>query len=214
MKGVILGMVIVFFAFVSAGNIKTDEINIDVVDLINLFAGEFSLAVAPSKDGAFGEIGDVDIGMTFMASILDQDEILDMAEELLDILAYDFLGVEYDTDGTTIGDFDFEEVIVDDFGDQISLLFYGANEDYFVIGSSEDMLDIGFDELGRVCAGNGRSKAQPRTLGQRCSAMERSASSPSRGRRNSSFWLVLMSMKIQAPKTASLSRSPGLTWTK
>ncbi len=119
-----------------------DEFGFNLEEVLDLFKGEFSFAVAPSRDGMFSELGNVDLGITFIASVTDEEKFDDWFEDMLDSTTEE-MGVSYDTDKTTIADYELLELVVDDGYDEYSLMYYGATKGYFIAGSSEDMLEDG-----------------------------------------------------------------------
>jgi hypothetical protein len=118
------------------------DLGISLEELIGMFDGEFAFALAPALDGVLAELGEINMGFTLFASTSEEAEFTSWFGDLLDIFAEDMY-VELDTQSTTIGDYELEELIVDAYDERVSLLYYGASNGYIIIGSSEDMLEDG-----------------------------------------------------------------------
>ena len=119
-----------------------DEFGFNLEEVLALFKGEFSFAVAPSRDGVFSDLADADLGVTFITSITDEEKFDDWFEDMLDSTTEE-MGVLYDTDKTSIEDYELLELVIDDGYDEYLLMYYGATKGYFIAGSSEDMLEGG-----------------------------------------------------------------------
>lgn len=123
-----------------------DQFGISIEEFLNMFTGEYAFALAPAKDGVLSELGELDLGFTFLASTDDEVGFSEWFTNVLDVLedtlAQDMY-MEIDTQDATIGDYALEELIVESYGERISLLYYGASNGYIIIGTSEEMLGDG-----------------------------------------------------------------------
>jgi len=119
-----------------------DELGISVRELFELLSGEFAIAVGPANEGLPVEIGEVNLGFTIIASTNNEDGFNDWFKGLLDVAAQNMY-VEYQTENVTFGDYTLQEVSVQDFDENITALYYGADNGFFFIGTSQGVFEDG-----------------------------------------------------------------------
>lgn len=121
------------------------DLGISFEELFGMFDGEFGFAVAPARDGALAELGEINMGFALFASTSEEAKFTSWFGNFLDKSA-EGMYVEIDTQGTTFGDYELEELVVDTYGERISLIYYGASNGYIIIGTSENMLEDGLGD--------------------------------------------------------------------
>jgi hypothetical protein len=121
----------------------TTEYGIDVQELFNLLSGEIALGIGPAHDGLLAQTG-ISMGMTILASTDDEDGFNAWIDDVLNAVKTKLL-VTYDTKDVDFGKYRLQEFTMPDIGQNSTLLFYGVDNGYFILGTSEDMLDKGLN---------------------------------------------------------------------
>jgi hypothetical protein len=107
---------------------------VDVSELINFMGGEIALAVGPASDGVLSDMANVDLGLTVMFSVSDEQGIEDWFGAALTKA-----GMPYKNESAQFGDYGLTEVVVDT-GTPTTMLVYGADKGYFILGTSPNLL--------------------------------------------------------------------------
>jgi hypothetical protein len=119
------------------------EYGISIPDLFDLLSGEFAFAVGPARDGMLAELGEVNVGLTMLASTSDEQGFNDWFDGFLDAASSD-LYLEYDSSNTKVGDYQLKELSIQDVPGPYALI-YGADNGYIVLGTSKSLLEAGLD---------------------------------------------------------------------
>lgn len=69
------------------------EYGISIPDLFDLLSGEFAFAIGPARDGALAELGEVNMGITLIASTSDEQGFTDWFESLAHLRAISMLNM-------------------------------------------------------------------------------------------------------------------------
>lgn len=120
------------------------EYGISITELLDFFDGEFSLALGPSREGLMAEFGEVNMGLTIFASTNDEAGFKNWFDDLLNV-ASDELLVEFQVEDAKFGDYALQELVIEDSGTTHSALFYGADNGYIILGTSQDILENGLN---------------------------------------------------------------------
>jgi len=124
---------------------------ISIPDLFDLLSGEFAFAVGPARDGMLAELGEVNVGLTMLASTSDEQGFNDWFDGFLDAASSD-LYLEYDSSNTKVGDYQLKELSIQDIPGPYALI-YGADNGYIILGTSKSLLEAGLDS-GDTLANN------------------------------------------------------------
>ena len=126
-----------------------DEFGISIWELLDMFAGEFAIAIAPAWDGLLTEMGEINLGFAIFASTNDEAGFSGWFDDLLDVFAQQ-LGAEFKRRDANIGDYQLKELVVEEYGQSLTLGYYGADNGYFILGSSGGMLEDGLGGKGSL----------------------------------------------------------------
>jgi hypothetical protein len=119
-----------------------DEYGISIEELFDMFAGEFAIAIAPAWDGILAEMGEANLGLSIFASTNDEAGFSGWFDDLLDVFAQQ-MGGEFKRRDANIGDYQLKELVAEEYGESLTLVYYGADNGYFILGTSEGMLEDG-----------------------------------------------------------------------
>jgi hypothetical protein len=119
-----------------------DQYGISIEEFINMFTGEFALALAPARDGVIAELGGINLGLIILASTNDEAGFSKWFGHFLDTVAGE-VGLPVFTQDATIGDYELKELVLVNNSESFLTLYYGASNGYIIIGTSEDMLEDG-----------------------------------------------------------------------
>ena len=118
------------------------EYGISVTKLFELLSGEFAFAIGPADDGLFVELGQANLGITVLASTNDAAGFNDWFKGVLDVASKD-MAVVYETNASAFGEYNLQELAIEDSGEKHTALFYGADKGYIILGSSSGILEDG-----------------------------------------------------------------------
>jgi len=128
------------------------EYGISITELFDLLSGELAVAVGPANDGLPVELGETNVGVTILASTSDEEGFTKWFDNMLDV-AFESMYTEYKIENTVIGDYALQELSIDESGELIKALYYGADNGYIVLGTSRGVLENGLEKKDTL-AGN------------------------------------------------------------
>jgi hypothetical protein len=127
-----------------------DEFGISIPKLLELLTGEIAIAIGPANDGLMAEMGELNMGLTIIASTNDEAGFNDWFGDFVDLVS-DQAGLQIETEDANYGDYELSDVVIPDLGPQ-TVMVYGADQGYMFVGSSPDMLESGLNNEDTLAA--------------------------------------------------------------
>jgi len=120
------------------------QLGINVRELFDLFGNEVALALGPADDGLFAEAAEVKIGFTILAGTTNEAGFVAWFDNALNKVFTQNMYTEYDISETKIGEYDLKQLNLPNGSESVAAFIYGADNGYFVLGTSPSMLESGF----------------------------------------------------------------------
>lgn len=127
------------------------EYGVSVEELFDTLGGELAVAIGPASDGLPVEVGEVNVGITLLASAKDEAGFVRWFDHMLDV-AFADTGAEYKAEDVAVGGYALQELSIDQGGQTVTALYYGADNGYVVLGTSLGVLEGGLDGKDTLAA--------------------------------------------------------------
>lgn len=120
------------------------QLGINVRELFDLLGNEVALALGPADDGLFAEAAEINIGFTMLAGTTNEAGFTEWFDGALNKVFTQNMYTEYDISDTKIGEYDLKQLNLPNDSETVAAFIYGADNGYFVLGTSPSMLENGF----------------------------------------------------------------------
>lgn len=120
------------------------QLGINVREIFDLLGNEVALALGPADDGLFAEAAEIKIGFTMLAGTTNEAGFTEWFDNALNKAFTQNMYTEYDISDTKIGEYDLKQLNLPNGSETVAAFIYGADNGYFVFGTSPSMLESGF----------------------------------------------------------------------
>lgn len=135
-------------------NLLVGEYGIDINKIANVLTGEIGLAVGPANDGLMTMLQDTSLGVTLIAGTDDEPALNAQVQNAIESFITNYLGsltggidipfmdlfLQSMNQPVTYGDYDLQEFSLGSLFSSSGLFIYGADNGYFIFGSSPAIL--------------------------------------------------------------------------